>query len=183
VAVKAGLTNQEAEEVVQETVITVSRRIPEFIYVPEVCSFKTWLMNMTRWRIIDQIRKRKTDAARPGSGRRGEATSTRTPTVERVPDPASFDLDGNWEHEWEQHLLEAATAMVKKRVKPEQYQMFALCVFKEWPVAKVAKKLNASLSRVYLAKHRVGVILRKEVARVKREHELAVWVRSLGRRD
>ena len=59
VALKAGLSEQEAEEVVQETVITVARRIPEFKYDPAVCSFKTWLLNLTRWRIVDQLRKRK----------------------------------------------------------------------------------------------------------------------------
>src|SRR5262245_43065822 len=41
VALKAGLTEGEAQEVVQETVITVARRIPEFKYDPAVCSFKT----------------------------------------------------------------------------------------------------------------------------------------------
>src|SRR6059036_3519090 len=38
VAMKAGLTDQEAQEVVQETVITVSRRIAEFKYDPAICS-------------------------------------------------------------------------------------------------------------------------------------------------
>src|ERR1051325_4714561 len=64
VARKAGLSDQEAEEVVQETLITVARRIPEFAYDRNTCTFKTWLMNLTRWRIIDQVRKRRpTDAA------------------------------------------------------------------------------------------------------------------------
>src|SRR6266542_6306917 len=62
-ALKAGLTEQEAEEVVQETVITVARRIPEFKYDPTVCSFKTWLLNLTRWRIVDQLRKRRPNGA------------------------------------------------------------------------------------------------------------------------
>src|SRR5688500_17725870 len=55
VAIKAGLREHEAQEVVQETIITVARRIPEFEYNPRRCSFKTWLMNLTRWRIVDQL--------------------------------------------------------------------------------------------------------------------------------
>src|SRR5687767_3007763 len=58
-AEKAGLTADEAEEVVQETAIGVSRRLPEFVYDPKVCRFKTWLLNLVRWRIQDQIRKRR----------------------------------------------------------------------------------------------------------------------------
>ena len=58
-AAKAGLTEDEAEEVVQETAIGVARRLPEFVYDPKVCRFKTWLLNLTRWRIQDQLRRRK----------------------------------------------------------------------------------------------------------------------------
>ena len=58
-AQKAGLTADEAEEVVQETAIGVARRLPEFTYDPKVCRFKTWLLNLARWRIKDQLRKRR----------------------------------------------------------------------------------------------------------------------------
>src|SRR5215510_14894634 len=57
-AAKAGLTPEEAEEVVQETAIGVARRLPEFVYDPKVFRFKTWLLNLTRWRISNQLRKR-----------------------------------------------------------------------------------------------------------------------------
>src|SRR6266478_4162847 len=57
-AEKAGLTADEAEEVLQETAIGVARRLPEFVYDPKVCRFKSWLLNLTRWRIQNQIKKR-----------------------------------------------------------------------------------------------------------------------------
>src|SRR6266704_889378 len=57
-AEKAGLTADEAEEGVQETAIGVARRLPEFIYDPKVCRFKTRLLNLVRWRIRDQVRRR-----------------------------------------------------------------------------------------------------------------------------
>src|SRR6476661_8350345 len=67
-ALKAGLTESEADEVVQETVIGVARKLPEFHYDPAKCSFKTWLLNQTVWRIKDQFRKRPpTDRLGPAS--------------------------------------------------------------------------------------------------------------------
>src|SRR5262245_18976963 len=57
-ALKAGLTETEAQDVVQETVIAVAKHLPGFRYDPKVCSFKTWLLQLTRWRIIVQLRKR-----------------------------------------------------------------------------------------------------------------------------
>jgi len=40
-AIQAGLTDTEADQVVQETLIAVSRHLPEFRYDPKVCRFKT----------------------------------------------------------------------------------------------------------------------------------------------
>jgi RNA polymerase sigma factor (sigma-70 family) len=166
VALKAGLTEQEAQEVVQETVITVSRRISEFKYDPTVCSFKTWLLNLTRWRIVDQLRKRPPLRA---AGRLKLDHDARTATIENVADPASFNLDAVWDREWEQQILLAATQAVKRKVNPEQYQIFHLCVFKEWPVGKVTRELGVSATRVYLAKHRVGALLKREIRTLERK--------------
>ena len=55
---KSGLTDAEAQEVVQETVITVAKSIDKLKYDPEIGSFKGWLLQITRWRIADQFRIR-----------------------------------------------------------------------------------------------------------------------------
>src|SRR5439155_22675288 len=102
VALKAGLSEQEAQDVVQETVITVSRRIPEFRYDPAVCSLKTWLVNLTRWRIVDQLRKRAPGVA-PHPFRSDR--TARPATVERIPDPAGAALEALSDAECQRHRL------------------------------------------------------------------------------
>src|SRR2546430_12075049 len=59
VALRAGLNDAEAQEVVQETVISVAKKMPEFKADPVAGSFKSWLLTLTRWRITDQLRRRK----------------------------------------------------------------------------------------------------------------------------
>ena len=59
-AIKFGLSDTEAEEVVQETIIGVARKMETFRYEPQTCSFKGWLMHVTQRRIIDRLRKRQT---------------------------------------------------------------------------------------------------------------------------
>jgi hypothetical protein len=54
---QAGLTEVEAQDVVQQTVIEVSNQIGEFKHNREG-SFKKWLLQKTHWRIQDQFRKR-----------------------------------------------------------------------------------------------------------------------------
>ena len=85
VALKAGLTELEAQEVVQDTVIAVAKNIEGFRYDPAVCSFKTWLLRFTRWRILDVVRKRKRQRKHLEPGDRDMGDS---PAIDQVPDPA-----------------------------------------------------------------------------------------------
>ena len=104
-AVKAGLTDAEAQDVVQETVVSVMKSMPDFKYDVQKGSFKGWLLRLTNWRIADQLRKRQRGITR---GNLEPRTSTRTATIERVADPASAQLEARWDVEWEQNLMEAA---------------------------------------------------------------------------
>jgi len=162
---QAGLTESEAQEVVQETLITVAKKIEQLKYDPAIGSFKGWLLNITRWRIADQFRKRKGAEEQSAKTRRDERE---TATIEKIADPAGFDLDAAWDEEWHRHLLQAATERVKKKVSGKQYQIFDCYVLKQWPVQKVAKELRVSVAQVYLAKHRLSALLKKELGRLER---------------
>jgi RNA polymerase sigma factor (sigma-70 family) len=177
VALKAGLSDAEAQDVVQETVLTVARKIGDFKSHPDLGSFKGWLLTITRRRIADQIEKRAKFAT-PGQPRattvphplkRGieSEDSTRTSTVERVPDPASVGIDTYWEEQWQLHVFNAAVERVKNQVSPKQFQIFELYVLRDWPVSKVSQTLEVSAAQVYLAKHRVSSLLKKERARLE----------------
>jgi len=166
VAVKGGLTETEAQDVVQETMISAAKHMPNFKYDPALGSFKTWLLNMTRWRITDQLRKRSPFAAGHDSA---EATATGTRTVDRVADPAARDLDALWDKEWEKNLLDAALAKVKRQLDPQKFQIFDLYVNKEWPPEKVAATFGVTVDQVYLAKHRAVELIKEEVQKLERQ--------------
>src|SRR5688572_6778456 len=53
VARKAGFSDAAAKDIVQETFATLSRHMPDFHYNPKLGSFKGWLLQITRSRIID----------------------------------------------------------------------------------------------------------------------------------
>jgi RNA polymerase sigma-70 factor (ECF subfamily) len=159
VACKAGLTDDEAQDVVQETVITVAKRVGGLKYDPALGSFKGWLLQITQWRIADQFRKRDPaqSAKSPRSG------THRTATIERAADPGGFDLESVWDAEWHSNLIEAAATRVKRKVEARQYQIFDCYVVKEWSAQKVARELGVSIAQVYLAKHRVSALMKKEI--------------------
>jgi RNA polymerase sigma-70 factor (ECF subfamily) len=167
-AIQAGLSDAEAQDVVQETVITVARTIKDFKVGAQFGSFKAWLLHTTRWRIADQLRKRPPDRGRSLEPPPKEETP-RTPTEERVPDPASLNLEAVWDQQWRQNLVDLALEKVKARTDPAVFQMFDLHVCHQWPAHKVAHKLGVTLGQVYFAKYKIAASIRKEIKRLEKE--------------
>ena len=172
-AIKAGLTDTEADEVVQETAIAMARHLPEYRYDPKVCRFKTWLLNLTRWRIQDQLRKRKKEAAltpdRPAQPCNDD--TARTATIHRVPDPDAVNLEAVFETQWRENLFAAALERIKQKFSLKQYQIFDLAVLKEWPAADVAQSLGVTLANVYVTRHRIAAAIKKETKRLEAQLE------------
>jgi RNA polymerase sigma-70 factor (ECF subfamily) len=164
IALKSRLTEVEAQDVVQETMLSVTKHIATFKYDRTIGSFKRWLLNMARWRILDQFRRRETLAVRPV-----QDASVETQWMDKIADPLSMDLNALWEAEWQKAVLEVAIGKVKRGIDPEKYQIFDFLVNKEWPPQKVADSFGISIDRVYLAKHRIIELIKKEVERIQSE--------------
>ena len=90
-------------------------------------------------------------------------------SLESIPDPADSALDALWEKEWKENLFAAAVDRVKRRVKEEHFQMFDLYAVKKWPVGKVAETLGVNVGQVYLAKHRVAGLIKKEIQQLEKQ--------------
>ncbi len=150
-ATKAGLSNDEAWDVVQETVLTVAKQMRENRYDPSKGSFKMWLWHITRWRILDRLQQR----------------SPHLPDSATTYEPADEAFSELWETEWQHNILKAATERVKTRVSPRSFQVFDFYVLRGMSTAEVRRKLGVSLAQVYLAKHRVGKLLRQEIEYIK----------------
>ena len=166
VALKAGLKEIEAQEVVQETVIAVAKKMHAFKYDPAVGSFKSWLLHLTRCRIADQLRKRYKEAAVVQAL---PAQTSGTDVIAKFPDPNALNLEAVWEEGWQENLVAAAIDRVKKEVKPRQYQIFDLYVIKGFSVTRVRETLGVSAAQVYLAKFRISNLIKKEVRKLEAE--------------
>jgi RNA polymerase sigma factor (sigma-70 family) len=163
-ALQRGLTMAEARDVVQETFIAVAKVIPQFHYEPALGSFRSWLLHTTQWRIYDQFHKRgqngfavSLDGTDPGS----------SGLMGTIPDQSMAQQEELWDREWRQNLIQEALQRLKPHLSAKQFQIFDLYVLQEWPVRKVARALNVSVTAVYLAKHRVGKQIKKEVEQLE----------------
>jgi len=155
-ALRAGLSEAEAQDVVQETIIALSKSLPEFKYDRRVGSFKGYLLKLTAWRIKDQLRERLPINADPGSN---------------LIDPNGFVPETYWNEEWQNNLLEVARERVKQKVNPKHYQIFDLHVDQGWPAPKVADRLAVNTAMVHLVRHRITHLLRKEIKQLQAEEQ------------
>jgi len=164
-AIKAGLNEAEAQDVVQETIISISKNMPTFNYKTEHGSFKAWLLNCTRWRIADQLKKRRPQMDEPKKS--APDRSTKTGTLEGLPDPAGSEFEAIWDQEWKLNIMDAALRRIKPKVDPKMYQVFDLYVRKEWSLSRVSNALKVNVPYIYVAKHRVSKLLKKELEVLK----------------
>ena len=159
-----GMLGDRRITVVQEAVICVAKSMPTFEY-KEAGSFKSWLLNLTRWRIADQFRLR----APAGAMAPSDGTGTGTPAVERV--AGADNLDAEWEVEWQRNIVEAALARVGRKVNPKHLQIFDLYALRHWPAGKVARELGVTRIQVYLVYHRLTKLIKCEVEFLGRKLE------------
>jgi RNA polymerase sigma-70 factor (ECF subfamily) len=177
VARRAGLNEHEADEAVQETLIAIAKKMPEFHYAPGKDSFKGWLLQIARWKIVDQIRRRP----QPRSASQAREPATVAERLARQTDPQHEDSAGGqhlldprdefesiWDAEWGCHLLKQALGRVKRQAKPEHYAIYHLSVVEEQPIVEVCRTLGISAAAVYLAKYRVGALVKKELLRLRK---------------
>lgn len=168
VAIQAGLRPEEAEDVVQETVCSVARKMPEFDYDRGRCSLEGWIRHVTQLRIKDQLRRRLPLAGadpRPGPA---DTDSAGTAWLHSVPDARQDSArDAAWDAAWRQNVLERAMDRVQLQVSPAHYQIFCLSVIDGRPGPEVARTLGVSLASVYVVRHRVLRLLRAEIERMR----------------
>ncbi|MEZ5324452.1 MAG: sigma-70 family RNA polymerase sigma factor [Verrucomicrobiales bacterium] len=148
-SIKAGLSEPEAQEAVQETVLSVAKAMRDEMFERRgKGSFKAWLYGVARNRISDQFRRR----------RDREISSE---TIETMSEPRDGELERLWDAEWASHRLRRAASLTRERVSAQQFQIFDLYVLREWSVDEVRKTLNVSRPQIYMAKLRIGAVFKE----------------------
>jgi RNA polymerase sigma-70 factor (ECF subfamily) len=153
-----GSQPSDADDVAQEVLIKLLAAMKTFQYDPGR-SFRAWLKTVTQnaW----------TDLAR---SRRRESTEDPERFQALIDSRAALDdLRSRMEDAFDRELLELAMRRVEKRVKPVNWQAFRLTAIEQRRGAEVAKELGISVTRVFIAKRRVQVMLEEEVRILKGE--------------
>lgn len=163
-----GLNEQEAQEVVQETVIAVAKNMPGFRYQPERCSFKSFLRHLLEKKVADAYRRRAR-ASQNVAIETGDDSALEP--IDQLATPREEAPDVVWEKHWQQHLFDAAVERVKAKTNVKHFQIFHRLVVLGHGAGEVARTLDVNIAQVYLAKHRVTGLMKKELAALRSELE------------
>jgi len=152
---KAGLEDADAQDVVQETMLAVSKAMPGFRYDRSRGRFRTWLLTVVRTRMANHWE-------RVGRRQRLETAVGHTPA-----DDASSDLERSWEEEWNTRVVSSALERLRQRTQGRQFLFFDMVERQGVAVDKAAAATGFNVAHAYVIRHRLRRMLREEVKRLE----------------
>lgn len=151
---RQGLADHDADDVVQEVLAVVVKKMPQFERQPRTGAFRRWLRSITVnclrdfWR-AQRIRPRATGA------------SDFQQQLAQLEDPDS-ELSRLWDQEHDRHVTQQLLEMIKPLFTAGTWQAFKRLVLDGLSPDEVATELNVTVNAVFIAKSRVLASLRRE---------------------
>lgn len=143
---KQGLSDNDAEDVGQETVMAFIQSYGNGGFDRGKGRLRSWLFGIASHKCTDVLRRRlRENVVCP--------ETSGTCFLDRVPSPD--EMEKTWTAAWQQAVLKACLAEVAQEVQPKTYEAFDLYVLQDWAVDAVAAKLGMTENAVYIAKNRV----------------------------
>ncbi len=151
-----GLQAADADDLIQEVLLTVSRELPTFEHAGRRGAFRSWLRTILVHRLRDFWRSRKYRPAAAGG-------STWAEQIEQLADDSS-NASREWNLEHDRHVMARLLESVRPRFEPQTWAAFHRQMFDGQRADAVAAELGMPLNSVYVARSRVLSTLRREAA-------------------
>ncbi|MCB1076715.1 MAG: RNA polymerase sigma factor [Verrucomicrobiae bacterium] len=158
-----GCPVSDAADLLQEVLVIVARKIRSFEFDPVRGRFRTWLLAIVKYKLIDRIRRQ---SVRPDVV--GDAGNNWR--LDSLADP-SADPDELWEMEYRRQLVLRALPKLQSQFHGKTWEAFRKTAMEDGNPTEVARELGMSLGAVYIAKSRVLAKLREQVERLNHEWE------------
>lgn len=149
--------DQDADDVIQDVLAVVVRRIPEFHREPRVGAFRAWLKAITVNCLRDTWKSRRKH--RPNAA----ADNQMAELVQQLEDPHS-GLSKMWDQEHDRHVTQRLLEMIRPEFTEKTWLAFQRFALQNEPAESVAADLQITVNAVFIAKSRVLSALRREGA-------------------
>jgi len=136
-----GLPHDDAEEVRDQCLEIVTRKMPTFAYDKERGGFKNWLRRIADYKVVDFFRTRRE--------RRADTEKIRS-IRDVEPSPAEI-----WEQSWRHEHLLYCVEKARAHASETNFRAFQMLVLDNCTVKDVCTNLGLNTNQVYLAKARM----------------------------
>jgi RNA polymerase sigma-70 factor (ECF subfamily) len=144
----------DSDDLVQNIMAVVVRRVAEFEHNGRPGAFRTWLRTITFNCVKDYWRSRKVDPRAAGG-------SDVQAMLAELEDPQSH-LSRVFDEEHDRHVMRKLLAELQSEFEPNTWLAFEQFALQGRPAASVAAELNITSNAVFIAKSRVLARLRQE---------------------
>ncbi|MEZ6032875.1 MAG: sigma-70 family RNA polymerase sigma factor [Planctomycetaceae bacterium] len=144
-------SQQEVEDVIQDVLAVVVRRLPDFARL-RPGSFRTWLRTITVNCLRDSWKKKRLRPVVAGG-------SSFQQVLEQLSDPHS-ELSRLWNDEHDQHVLQSLLTRIRPTIPDQMWQSFFRVAMAGEAVDDVAEDLGVTVNSIYIARSRVMARLR-----------------------
>ena len=165
-ALRFGMREADAQDIVQEVFVKIFRQMPAFDYDRGKGRFLSWVKTVTRTTVLDAYRRKnariegKLKAIEPGPDESG---------LEGIADPDGHQISDPWELEWQKSLMAQGLMRVRARVSEITYSAFCLYALDGKSVKDVGEALGIAPSTVYVHSSRIMTMLKEEVSALATE--------------
>ena len=146
----------DSDDIAQEVLTVVIRRLPEFEHNRREGAFRNWLRTITVNCLRDFWRSRKNRPTATGDSDFQELLA-------QLEDPAS-SLTQIWNQDHDRHITRKLLEMLRPQFEPDTWQAFQRFALDGLSAVEVARELKVTPNVVFIAKSRVLARLRQEAA-------------------
>jgi RNA polymerase sigma-70 factor (ECF subfamily) len=148
------LSDHDAEDVLQEVLTVVARRVVEFDR-QRTGSFRAWLKSITVNCVRNFARTHQNDA--------GTGDSRVLELLHQIEDPAA-DLSRRWDREHDECVMKQLLDDVRQHFTDTTWLAFQRLALENAPAESVAAELGVTTNALFIARSRVMARLRQEAA-------------------
>ncbi len=149
VARMRGLSGDDADDLVQQTMVSILSHIGDFEYNRSRGQFRNWVRTIAENKIRENARRRKSEVS-----------------IENLLAECDDDgptLDEIWEEEWRLQDMLWSIDQVAKDVSPRRMEAFRQYALEGMPAETVAKNTGMSVGNVYVTRHMVLNKVRQKI--------------------
>jgi RNA polymerase sigma-70 factor (ECF subfamily) len=148
------LHDEDAEDLVQEVLSIVVRKLPDFKKNERIGAFRRWLRTITVNCLRDLWRSQRYRPRATGNGEFGAI-------LDQLEDPESA-LSKIWDKEHDLHVTRCLLEKIQPRFEDKTWRAFQRVALEGASVDATAKELGLTVNAVFIAKSRVIHALRQE---------------------